>query len=114
VRSQPESGNERQKKLLVDTPYSHYKTDDIGECKQTHFELGYQMTEIIIILGSFVSSVSFLLLARSKKNFDKLVENEGEEFVVKTTISINKSGIVLMVIALGWSIVILFQKFLSL
>jgi len=56
----------------------------------------------IIAIGALIFSIFFLLLSKSKSNYAKLVENNGEEFAIKITKTLKICGLFLLLFSIGF------------
>ena len=60
------------------------------------------MLDFIFPVSFALFAVFFLILSNSKKNYQKLVENNGEKFANKVNIGLKICGYLLLVCSLIW------------
>lgn len=60
------------------------------------------MLDFIFPVSFTLFAIFFLILSKSKKNYQKLVENNGEKFANKVNKSLKICGYLLLVCSLFW------------
>jgi len=60
------------------------------------------MIDIFFPISFMLFGIFFLVLSRSKKNYEKLVENNGEKFAGRVNKGLNVSGWLLLTCSIAW------------
>jgi isoprenylcysteine carboxyl methyltransferase (ICMT) family protein YpbQ len=69
---------------------------------------GFQMLILIGPTSAILSAIFAILLSKSKKNYQRLVENGGEKFAAQVTIYLRVGGVLFLVFSFIWLVVVLF------
>ena len=62
------------------------------------------MSDFILPVSFIMFAIFFLVLSKSKKNYQKLVENNGEKFANQVNKTLKTGGYLLLVCSLLWLI----------
>jgi len=70
--------------------------------------MGFLMLGLIGPSSAILSAIFAILLSKSKKNYERLVENGGEKFAAQVTRYLRLGGVLFLIFSVIWLLVVLF------